>query len=114
VTPEEPVNVGMVEVETNCAGIDVGICLGIQRQSHTTHNFDDYEEIEEGTPNYYRKVESELMLRASNTCTRDMSGYEWTSEVSFDGRTAEQWREQDEIELLPCEKTFYRELNATG
>jgi hypothetical protein len=114
VTPDEPVNVGMVEVETNCAGIDVGVCLGIQRQDHTTYNYDNYTEISEGDPNYYRKVESELMLRASNTCDQSMDGYEWTEEVSYDGRSAEEWRENDNVQLLPCEETFYRNLSATS
>jgi len=112
VTPDEPVNVGMVEVETECYGIDAGICLGIQRQSHETFNYDNYEEIEPGTPNYYRKVESELMVRAYNTCNQDMEGYEWTSEVSYNGQTAEEWRQNENIQLLPCEETFHRDLNA--
>ncbi|WP_414836887.1 hypothetical protein [Candidatus Nanohalococcus occultus] len=113
VTPDEPVNVGMVEVETRCAGVDIGACIGIQRQTHTTYNYDNYTEIEEGTPNYYRKVESELMLRATNTCTEEMDGMEWTSEVSYENRTADEWLENENIQLLPCEKTYYRTLNAT-
>lgn len=112
-TPDEPVNVGMVEVETECFGVDAGVCLGIQRQTHTTYNYDNYTEIEEGTPNYYRKVESELMLRATNTCNASMEGYDWTSEVSYDGQTAEEWRQNENVQLLPCEETFYRPLNAT-
>lgn len=112
-TPDDPANVGMVEVSTECFGIDAGVCLGIQEQTHTTYNYDDYTEIEEGTPNYYRKVESELMLRATNTCNESMSGYEWTSEVSYDNQTAEEWRQNENIQLLPCEETFYRPLNTT-
>lgn len=112
-TPDEPVNVGMVEVSTECFGVDAGVCLGIQQQQHTTYNYDNYTEIEEGTPNYYRKVESELMLRATNTCDSEMSGMEWTSEVSYDNKTAEEWRQNENIQLLPCEETFYRPLNAS-
>lgn len=112
-TPEEPAKVGMVEVETECFGLDIGVCLGIQQQTHTTYNYDDYTEIEEGTPNYYRKIESELMLRATNTCNDSMEGMEWTSEVSYDNKTAEEWRQNENIQLLPCEKTFYRPMNAS-
>lgn len=52
VTPDDPKNVGMVEIQTNCAGIDAGICLGIQRQDHTTYNYDNYTNPEPGTENF--------------------------------------------------------------
>ena len=112
-TPDEPHRVGLVEIETNCAGIDAGVCLGIQRQDHTTYNYDNYSEAEPGTPNYYRLVESELMLQAYGICDADMSGYEWTSEASYDGQTGEEWRQNENIQLLPCEQTFYRNLTAS-
>lgn len=112
VTPDDPVNVGLVEIETRCAGLDVGVCLGIQQQHHTTYNFDNWTETSPGDPNYYRKVESELMLRATNVCTREMEGYEWTSEVRYQGQTAEQWRQNQNVQLLPCEETFHLNLTA--
>lgn len=112
-TPDEPTRVGFVEIEPVCSGIDAGVCLGIQKQTHVTFNYDNYTEIEEGTPNYYRKVEAELMLQAQNICNADMTGYEWTSEASYDGQTGEEWRQDDNVELLGCEQTFFRKLNAT-
>lgn len=111
-TPDDPARVGYVEIDTTCAGIDAGICLGIQRQDHTTYNYDNYSEVEEGTPNYYRRVESELMIQAYGICNNEMEGYEWTSKASYDGQTGEEWRQNENVELLPCEKTFYRNLNA--
>lgn len=112
VTPDEPVRVGMVEVQTECYGLNAGICMGIQRQTHQTYNYDNYEEVEQGTENYYRKVESELMVRAYRECDQDMEGYEWTSEVNYNGRSAEEWRQNENIQLLPCENTFHRDLKA--
>lgn len=112
-TPEEPVRVGYVEVETQCLGLDAGVCLGFEKRTHTTYNYDNYENPETGTENYYRKIESELMIQAYNTCNADMNGYDWTSEVSYKDKTAAEWRRNENIQLLPCEKTFYRNLNAT-
>lgn len=112
--PEEPVRVGYTEVETECVGLDAGICVGLEKRTHTTYNYNDYEDPEPGTDNYYRKIESELMLRAYKTCDSSMSGMEWTDEVEYQNRTASEWLEDDNIELLPCEKTFYRSLNATS
>ncbi len=118
ITPDNPKDVGYTEVETYCAGIDAGFCLGIQRQTYTTHEYDqltsNFTFPEEGTPNYYRRIESELMLRAYNTCNSEMEGYDWTSEVEYRGKTATEWREDDNIQLLPCEKTFYRRMNASS
>ncbi len=111
-TSDDPVRVGMVEIETYCAGIDAGVCLGLERKKHVTYNYDNYEDAEPGTPNYYRKVESELMARAYNTCSEDVTGMEWASEVEYDGQTAEEWLQNDNIQLLPCEQTFYRNLTA--
>ncbi|MFB6245347.1 MAG: hypothetical protein ABEJ03_03280 [Candidatus Nanohaloarchaea archaeon] len=111
-TPDEPVRVGMVEVETDCAGLDAGICLGIQRQDHRTFNYDNYSRIEKGTPNFYRKVESELMLRAYGACGDGTEGMEWTSEVSYRNRTADEWLQNEQVDLLPCEETFHRDLDA--
>lgn len=112
--PEEPVRVGYTEVETECVGLEAGVCLGLEKRAHTTYNYDDYENPEPGTDNYYRKIESELMLRAYQTCDSSMSGMEWTDEVEYQNRTASEWLEDDNIQLLPCEKTFYRSLNATS
>jgi hypothetical protein len=53
------------------------------------------------------------MAQAYNICESGISGYEWTSEASYDGQTAAEWRENENIQLLPCEQTFYRPLNAT-
>lgn len=111
---EEPVRVGYTEVTTECQGLDAGVCLGLERRTHTTYNYNDYENPEPGTENYYRKVESELMLRAYNTCDSSMSGMEWTDEVEYENQTASEWLENDNIQLLPCEKTFHRSLNATS
>ena len=110
-TSDEPVRVGLVEIETECTGIDTGICLGLERQTYTTYNYDNYTDPEPGTPNYYRLAESELMGQAYNICeAENVTGYEWTSEADYDNRTGDEWRSMDEIQLLPCEQTFYRTL----
>lgn len=113
-TPDDPVRVGYTEVTTECVGIDAGVCLGLEKRESTTYNYDDYEEPEPRTDNYYRKVESELMIRAYNTCDSEMSGMEWTDNVEYQNRTASEWLENENIQLLPCEKTFYRSVNATN
>ncbi len=107
---DEAVRVGPVEVETECTGIDAGICLGMQKRTHTTYNYDNWTEPEPGTPDFYRKVESELMVRAYNVCGEDVEGMEWTSRVSYKNRTAQEWLETGEVQLLPCEKTFWRNM----
>ena len=111
-TPDDPVRVGYTEVETNCAGVDVGVCLGIQRQSHTTYNYDNYTEVEPGTENFYRKVESELMLQAYNICNSEMSGMEWTDQAEYRNQTGSEWLEDENVNLLPCEDTFYRNVTS--
>mgnify|MGYP000058140060 CR=1 FL=1 len=114
VTPDDPKKVGMVEIETNCVGIDAGVCLGIQRQDHTTYNYDDYEDPEPETENFYRLVESELMLDANSICERDnVTGMEWTSEADYQNQTGDEWLENENIELLECRKTYYRNISAT-
>lgn len=113
VTPEEPVKVGYTEVHTDCVGMDAGFCLGMQKRDHVTYNYDNYTEVKPGTENFYRRVESELMIRAYNTCDHSMSGMEWTSEVSYRNRTASEWMQSPNVQLLPCEKTFYRNLTAS-
>ena len=113
-TPDDPVNVGYVEVETNCFGAEISdYCIGFQRQDHTTYNYDNYTEVEEGTENFYRKVEAELMAQAYNICDADMSGMEWTDQAEYRNQTGTEWLENENVELLPCEKTFYRSINAT-
>ncbi|PSH00422.1 MAG: hypothetical protein BRC30_03615 [Nanohaloarchaea archaeon SW_7_46_7] len=109
-TADEPVRVGMVEVTTECVGLDAGACLGIQRREHTTYNYENYTEAEEGTENYYRRVEAELMVQAYNICSEDIKGMEWTSEASYDNRTGSEWMENENVTLLPCDSTFYRTL----
>jgi hypothetical protein len=111
-TPDEPVNVGYVEVETECVGIEAGFCLGIQRQSHTTYNYDNYEKPEPGTENFYRRVEAELMAQSYNICDSDMSGMDWTSEADYRNKSGSEWLENENVELLPCEQAFYRNLSA--
>jgi len=112
-TPDDPVRVGYTEVETNCFGVDAGVCLGIQRQSHTTYNYDNYTEVQPGTENFYRRVESELMIQAYNICNANMEGYEWTNEAEYRNQTGTEWRENENITLLPCEHTFFRNINAS-
>lgn len=113
VTPNDPVRVGYTEVTTECVGIDTGVCLGFEKRDHTSYNYDNYTEPEEGTENYYRRIESELMIRAYNTCNASMSGMEWTDHVEYRNRTATEWLQEDSIELLPCEKSFWRDMTAT-
>lgn len=112
--PEESVEVGYTEVTTECNGLEVGFCLGLESRSHTTYNYDNYQEPEEGSENYYRRIESELMIRAYNTCNSTMEGMDWTSHVSYMNKTGDEWLEYDEVNLLPCEKTFYRNVNASS
>lgn len=108
---DDPLEVGPVEVETECNGLDVGVCIGLQTQTHTTYNFDNYTEAEEGTEDYYRRVESELMAQAYNICDSETSDYEWTSEAEYDNRTGEEWKENENVTLLPCEQTFWRQMD---
>lgn len=110
---DQDVKVGYTEVTVDCYGLDAGVCIGLERYDHTTYNYNNYTVPEEGTENFYRHVESELMLRAYNTCDSSMSGMEWTDEVSYRNRTASEWLENEQVDLLPCEQTFYRSLNAT-
>lgn len=109
---DESVEVGYTEVTTECQGLDAGVCLGLEMRDYTTYNYDNYTDPEPGTEDYYRRVEAELMLRAYNTCDSSMSGMEWTDEVEYKDKTASEWMENDQVQLLPCEKTFYRELGA--
>lgn len=110
VTSDEPIEVGYTEITTECVGFEAGVCLGLEKRDHTTYNYDNYTQPEEGTENYYRRVESELMIQAYNICNEDISGMEWTDEASYDNQTATEWLENDNIDLLPCEQTFYRSM----
>jgi hypothetical protein len=115
VTPEDRMDVGMVEIETECHGIDAGVCIGLEKQQQVTYNYADYEVPEEGTANYYRRVESELMAQAYSICeSGEVSGYEWTSEAGYENRTGSEWRQMEEVSLLPCENSYFRKLNATS
>ncbi|MFT4892356.1 MAG: hypothetical protein ACI8Z7_000128 [Candidatus Nanohaloarchaea archaeon] len=113
-TPNDPVRVGYTEVTTECQGVEAGVCLGFEQRTHTTYNYNNYTDPEPGTENYYREIESELMIRAYNTCNSSMSGMEWTDQVEYHNQTASEWLENENIQLLPCEKTFYRKINATS
>jgi hypothetical protein len=114
-SPEEDVNVGMVEIDRYCKGIDVGVCLGVQEESHESFNYANYTEPEPGTPNFYRRVESELMAQAYSICDSETSGMKWTSEAFYRNQSASEWMDSnpESIQLLPCEDTLYRSLNAT-
>lgn len=104
--PEE--QVGFTDVYTECTGLDVGVCLGIERVQHNTVNYDDYQSPEEGSENYYRLVESELMAQAYNICDEDTEDMEWISEAEFDNRTGDEWIEDDRVNLLPCDQVTWR------
>ncbi|QGA80105.1 hypothetical protein [Candidatus Nanohalobium constans] len=112
-TPDDPLKVGYTEVETNCIGMDVGVCLGVQKQDHTTYNYDNYTEVEPGTENFYRRVESELMMQAYNICDADMSGMEWTDQAEYRNQTGTEWLENENVSLLKCEQTFHRNITAS-
>jgi len=108
------VEVGLVEIETECAGIDAGdICLGVERRTHTTYNYDNYTAPEEGTENFYRLVESELMAQAYNICENpEIKEMEWASEAEYEGRTGDEWLENENVALLPCEEVTWRQLES--
>ncbi|MFB6181137.1 MAG: hypothetical protein ABEJ93_04625 [Candidatus Nanohalobium sp.] len=110
ITSDEPVKVGNVEVYSECMGIDAGVCLGFQHRTHETFNYVNWSDAEPGTENFYRRVESELMAKAYNVCDSGMNGMEWTSKVSYRNKTAEEWMQNENVTLLPCEDTFYRPL----
>lgn len=110
VTPDEPMEVGPVELDTECTGIEAGVCLGVQERTHTTYNYDDYEEIERGTPDFYRRVESELMLQAYQICDSEISGMEWVSEASYLNKSGQEWNQDENVNLLPCSQTTHRNL----
>jgi len=109
----EDVRIGNVEVFYECAGLDVaGFCLGLDTPNHETFNYDDYEAVEEGTSDYYRRVEAELMLQAYNICeNQSLEGMDWLEEAEYDNQTGTEWYEMDEVELLGCEETFRFELD---
>lgn len=110
-TPEDPVRVGPVEVSTSCYGFGGDFCIGIERQEHTTYNYDNYENPEPRTENYYRLVESELMIQAYNICGGEVTGMEWVSNASYDNQSGEEWMDNENVQLLPCNHTFYRKMN---
>ncbi|EGQ43387.1 MAG: hypothetical protein J07AB43_13780 [Candidatus Nanosalina sp. J07AB43] len=112
-TPEKDMNVGLVEIETQCAGIEAGVCIGFETQQHQTYNYANYSKAEKGDPNYFRRVESELMAQAYNICNQEnITEYEWTSKATYDNQTGKEWRQEDEVQLLPCGDTFHRDLDA--
>ena len=106
-TPDDRFTVGNTEVYTECAGIDAGICLGVERRNHETYNYDNYTDPKPGTQNFYRLVETELMLQATNICENDsISGMDWVEQASYRNRSADSWVEEDGVELLPCSETY--------
>jgi hypothetical protein len=107
ISADQP-KVGFVELESQCMGIEAGACLGIEHVTHTTHNYANYTTPEEGTEDYYRLVESELMLDGYDICreNKDMTGMEWASEAEYDNKTGSEWLENENVQLLPCEDTF--------
>ncbi|QKQ98584.1 hypothetical protein GKQ38_03605 [Candidatus Nanohaloarchaea archaeon] len=109
--PDSDQKVGYTEIDVQCLGVNAGgFCLGMQKQTHTTYNYDNYTEVEPGTANFYRRVESELMMQAYNICDEKMNGMAWTDEASYRNRTATEWMQNENVTLLPCEKTFFRPL----
>lgn len=107
ITDTEDVHVGPVEITYECVGLEAGICLGIQKPTHETHNYEDYEPVEEGTEDYYRRVEAELMIQAYRICEdKSLEGMDWLEEAEYENRTGDEWYEMDEVELLGCEDTF--------
>jgi len=111
-TGGEDVNVGNVEVSYDCVGLDAGICLGVEKPSHETFNYANYTEAEEGTENYYRRVESELMIQAYSICEdQSLEGMDWLSEAEYDNKTGEEWIENNQVNLLGCEQTFHFDVN---
>ncbi|MFP4229960.1 MAG: hypothetical protein ACLFRK_02355, partial [Candidatus Nanohaloarchaea archaeon] len=106
------VEVGYTEVSHECVGIDAGICIGIEKPTYETYNYNNYTQPEEGTENYYRRVESELMLQAYNICEdKSLEGMDWVSEASYDNRSGDEWLEQEEVDLLGCEDTYRYEID---
>lgn len=109
-TPDDPKQVGLTELETECRGLDLGVCIGFQTEDHTTYNYDDYESWEEGTDNYYRLVESELMIQAYDICGENVSGMDWVSEAEYDGQSGDEWLENDNVELLACDQVTHHSI----
>ena len=111
-TPGEYPDVGFTQMESECAGIDVGVCLGIMHQEHEVLHFDDWAQIEEGTEEHRRMVESELMIRATDECRNEnVTGTDWTSEVEYENKTGDEWSDEiDNVTLLPCSETFHYSL----
>lgn len=106
---DERVEVGPTEVFYECHGIDAGVCLGMERPHHETHGYDEFdgELLEEGTEDYYRRVEAELMLQAYNICEdQELEDMDWLEEAEFENRSGEEWYEMDEVNLFGCEQTF--------
>lgn len=112
ITPEEDVKVGYTEIETQCQGIDMSVCIGFQSRTHQTFNYNDFNQPEKGSENYYRRAESELMLDAYETCERDnVTGRQWIDSSEYLNMTGEQWIETGEVSLLPCEDIPYRDID---
>jgi len=109
VDSEQP-KVGPIELKSQCIGFDAGVCLGIEHVTHTVNNYDDenYTKPETGTEEYYQRVEAELMLQGTAVCreNKGMTGMDWVSKTSYDNKTGDEWLEDENIQLLPCEDTF--------
>jgi hypothetical protein len=101
--------VGPTEVFTVCEGVEFSdLCLGVERPDHETIGYDTWNGTpEEGTKEYYTRVESELMIQAYNICEDDnLEGMDWLEQAEYDGKNATEWSEMEEIDLYGCENTF--------
>ena len=110
---DKRLEVGPTEVYNQCHGLDVGVCIGLERPHHETFDYDDYNGTpEEGTDEYFRRVESELMLQAYNICEdQSLEGMDWLENAEYDNRTGDQWIENENVDLLGCDQTFRFKLN---
>lgn len=110
-TVDDPTQISPVKMSSECAGIDVGFCLGIQKYDHNTSNYDNYTTPEPGTEDFYERVESQLMIQAYETCEEDVEGEEWKEMVEYRNQTASEWEDNnEEVDLWSCEKTFHRNM----
>lgn len=108
-TPDNPDKISPVEISSNCYGVNAaGMCIGIQRLDHETFNYENYTEAEPGTANFYKRVESELLLQSYEIC--QSSEDTWKTEAEYRNKTAQTWEENEEVDLWSCKKTFHRNM----
>ncbi len=111
VAQEPEKQVGLTDVETDCFGVDAGVCIGIERFDHTTYNYDDYEKPENGTEDFYRMVESQLMIQAYEYCGGNVEGMEWTENASYAGKNVSEWQDSGDVDLLPCSRVTFHPMS---